>query len=138
MSKRIISIIDDDSICRMVVRKQIECSEYKTETNEFDNGFPAFEFLMSNMSQPEVLPDVIFLDIFMPNMNGWQFLEKLEPFSRTIVKAPQIYVLSTSLDVNDIERAEDHPLVTGFIPKPIKLRQIQRIIHKVKFYGLTG
>lgn len=138
MTKRIISIIDDDYICRMVVKKQIESSEYKTETHEFDNGHPALEHLMINSANPELLPDVIFLDIFMPNMDGWQFLEQLEPHAREMIKAPQIYVLSTSLDVADIERAEEHPLVTGFIPKPIKLRQIQRIIHKVKYYGLTG
>jgi CheY-like chemotaxis protein len=60
---------------------------------------------MSNMSNLDLLPDVIFLDIIMPNMDGCQFLEKLEPFSRSIAKAPQIYILSTSLDINDIKKS---------------------------------
>ena len=88
MTKRIISIIDDDYICRMVVKKQIESSEYKTETQEFDNGHPALEHLMLNSANPELLPDVIFLDIFMPNMDGWQFLEKLEPYARENDQSP--------------------------------------------------
>ncbi len=138
MSKRIISIIDDDYIFRMLVRRQIESSQYVTETIEFDNGHAALEQLMKNQANSESLPNVIFLDIFIPNMDGWQFLEKLDQFARQMAKSPQIYVLSTSLNVDDIERAEEHPLVTGFIPKPVRLRQIQRIVHEVKYYGLTG
>ncbi len=108
MSKRMISIMDDDSICKMFVRKQFESSEYKTETNESDNDSLAFESLMSNLSQSEFLPYVIFLNIFMPKMTGWQFLEKLEPFSRSIANIPQIHVPSRS-HINDFAKKNRGP-----------------------------
>jgi len=138
MNKRLISIIDDDSICRMLVKKQIECSEYETQVFEYENGHLAFQDLKSITHDPSVIPDVIFLDLFMPVMDGWEFLDELSKVAHIMAKSPQIYILSTSINVVDIERAEENPLVTGFIPKPIKLRQIQRIIHKIKYYGLTG
>lgn len=131
MSKRMISIMDDDSICKMFVRKQFESSEYKTETNESDNDSLAFESLMSNLSQSEFLPYVIFLNIFMPKMTGWQFLEKLEPFSRSIANIPQIHVPSRS-HINDFAKKKQRTTLWQLaLSKPIKLRQIQRIIHEV-------
>lgn len=135
---RNILMIDDDHICRMVVKKQIESSEYSTRIVEHEGARSAFEELKAKRGNAEDLPDVIFLDLFMPEVDGWQFLEMLEGIMHEMAKAPQIYILSTTIDERDIERADDHALVTGFIPKPIKMRQVQRIIYKVKFYGLTA
>lgn len=67
-----------------------------------------------------------------------QFLERFAELSSVITKSPQIFILSSTLDVNDIERAEENPLVSGFIPKPVNLRQVGRIIHKSQYYGLTA
>ncbi|MDB9701552.1 response regulator [Salibacteraceae bacterium] len=138
MSKRHISIIDDDYICRMVVRKQVASSAYETRTSEFENGQAAVDYYIENSAAPAELPDVLFLDIFMPILDGWQFLERFAELSSVIIKSPQIFILSSTLDVNDIERAEENPLVSGFIPKPVNLRQVERIIHKSQYYGLTA
>lgn len=138
MSKRHIALIDDDSICRMVVKKQIASSEYATETSEFANGFEALQQLKKDANDPSKLPDVIFLDIFMPIMNGWEFLERMEELRSGLQKVPQIFVLSTTISVDDIERAEGCPLVSGFIPKPVKMRQVQRIVNKAQYYSLSA
>jgi CheY-like chemotaxis protein len=138
MSKRHIALIDDDAICRMVVKKQIASSEYDTETSEYINGFEAFQQLKLDANDPTKLPDVIFLDIFMPLMNGWEFLDRMEEIIGGLQKVPQIFVLSSTISVEDIERAENNSLVSGFIPKPVKLRQVQRIVNKAQYYSLSA
>ena len=77
MSKRHISIIDDDYICRMVVRKQVASSAYETRTSEFENGQAAVDYYIENSAAPAELPDVLFLDIFMPILDGWAILRTL-------------------------------------------------------------
>jgi len=99
---------------------------------------PPLIITSGNSAAPAELPDVLFLDIFMPILDGWQFLERFAELSSVITKSPQIFILSSTLDVNDIERAEENPLVSGFIPKPVNLRQVERIIHKTQYYGLTA
>ena len=71
MGKRHISIIDDDYICRMIVRKQVASSAYDTCTSQFENGQSAIDFYLENSTAPDELPDVLFLDIFIPILDGW-------------------------------------------------------------------
>jgi CheY-like chemotaxis protein len=74
----------------------------------------------------------------MPLMNGWEFLDRMEEIIGGLQKVPQIFVLSSTISVEDIERAENNSLVSGFIPKPVKLRQVQRIVNKAQYYSLSA
>ena len=80
-------------------------------------------------AQPEELPDIIFLDLNMPTVNGWEFLEKFEQLSmeKSLEKC-LIYILTSSLDTADIAKADDNILVKGFIHKPIDLEDMAVIL----------
>ena len=83
----------------------------------------ALNYLMK--CQPNEFPEVLMVDINMPLMNGFEFVEKyLEYFGDTRPDS-LIFITSSSIQLSDRERAEKHPRIRGFIDKPFNLRQFQ-------------
>lgn len=80
---------------------------------------PSISFF-ENKDNSELLPDVIFLDINMPIMNGWQFLDEFKKMQNSIDKNITIYLVSSSFDDRDISRSKDYAEVTDYIIKPVK------------------
>jgi len=70
-------------------------------------------------------PDILFLDIFMPNMNGWEFLQHLEE-KKVAVK---VYMLSSSVDKNDQDRARKYSIVQDFISKPLSYKTLKEVLN---------
>ena len=135
MKTRVIAIIDDDKICRLVVKKQIESNPSSTHILEFDNGRSTLDYLLENRNNPEALPDLIFLDLMMPIMDGWGFLNGLGEFVGDLIKVTKIFILTSSIDPEDKLRAERFDLVNRFINKPVNLRTIQRIMNQAESFG---
>lgn len=75
----------------------------------------------------EDLPDIMLLDINMPEMSGWQFLEVIEPFKSRFKERCRIYILTSSLTKSDENRAQGNSLVAGFIRKPISNEELRKI-----------
>lgn len=121
-------LIDDDKINNFLNRSIIEkhCGN-DCIVSEFINPEEAYEFLKDcSLTNHENCPDVIFLDINMPEMSGFELLEKMEEESIRLVKT-KIFILSSSLDPNDIERSKSFESVTDFISKPLDKSKIGAI-----------
>jgi CheY-like chemotaxis protein len=118
--ERIIFIDDDkvnNSLSRIIARQAIGNFDILT----FEKPLEALEFLereylSKDASDAKVL---VMLDINMPVMNGWNFLEKVAAYPETAQKNLKIYILSSSIDPRDKQRAESHFLVHGYISKPL-------------------
>jgi CheY-like chemotaxis protein len=119
-------IIDDDTINQFVFTKIIAAQKFTKEIVSFLNAELAITFLEDNIATPENLPDVIFVDINMPMMDGWDFLEEYKKLG--VNKKTLIYLLSSSINPYDIEKAQKIPLVSGYIIKPIKNEKLKDII----------
>jgi CheY-like chemotaxis protein len=88
-------------------------------------------FLVNNVANNENLPDIIFLDINMPVMDGWHFLEEYIKLKPRIGKVITIYMISTSVDPEDIERAKKIREVSDYIVKPVMPGMLKGIIENL-------
>lgn len=120
-------LIDDDKIYLFGLRKMIELSKLCCGTAEFNNGADAIEKIKSLIDSPELLPDLIFLDINMPVMDGWHFLKEYELLKNNLSKKIVIYMVSSSIDERDIERATQLEDVKDYIIKPLPFEKLQSI-----------
>lgn len=122
-----ICVIDDDMIYQMIVKKIIEKTEEFDDIKFYDDAIYALEdFKDSNHS----LPEIILLDINMPQMDGWQFLEGLLELRPSFSKETIIYVVTSSIAHSDREKANSYTEVSGFLSKPLSVDRLKKIINK--------
>src|SRR5882757_768327 len=116
-SKRIL-LIDDDPVTNLINKKLIN-REFDYVVNAYVNAKEALNYINNQMnSSPEDIPDIIFLDINMPIMDGWQFLEEFQKFPESVFKKCKIFMLTSSIDRSDIEKSKKYKIVADFISKP--------------------
>jgi len=129
--KTVICVIDDDKMYQFVVRKTLDLVEKPKKLMIFSDGEEALDYLSQNLSTEENLPDIIFLDINMPIMDGWDFLDEYIKLKGKPEKKITIYMVSSSVDPVDVERAKKMSEITGYIVKPIGPSKITEIIEAV-------
>lgn len=121
-------IVDDTKIDRYVAAHVLKKNQFAKEILEFDMATKAIEYLSQNQNNPELLPEVILLDIRMPEMDGFQFLEKLATLPQSLKQSCCIVMLSSSLDPVDHNRAESNPVIKKFLNKPLIKENFEEII----------
>jgi CheY-like chemotaxis protein len=117
-------IIDDNDIDSYIHSRLIQLTFHTAKISLFNSAQKALENL-ENAQNP--LPELIFLDLNMPLLDGWGFLEQLKRIINLKEYLPNIYLLTSSLDNNDQKKAEANDLVKSFITKPLTLENIQKI-----------
>ncbi|SEA41502.1 Response regulator receiver domain-containing protein [Flavobacterium gillisiae] len=126
--KLLIAIVDDDLIFQFIAERLIESINSEHQTIIFSDGKEAIDFIDSNRNEIDTLPDIIFLDINMPVMNGWQFLNKYIEIKSKIEKEITIYIVSSSKNPDDFIKAENINEVTDYIVKPINREKYTSIL----------
>jgi len=117
MSKLI--LIDDEPVFHRIVQMTLKNSELSSQATYCSDGELVLEYLEEQGSQSQSLPDYIFIDLYMPRFNGWDFLNRFQKIYQTLKKQINIYVISSSIDPHDIDRSKAYPFVTRFISKPV-------------------
>jgi len=116
-------IIDDDTVYVSLVRKLIKVKKLSNNILVFKNGKDAIEFFKNANS----LPDLILLDLNMPIMNGWEFLDEFRPIRKRSKKSLNLYVVSSSIDPTDSKKAKSIECVRDYISKPISIQSFEQI-----------
>ncbi len=114
-----VALVDDDIIYRITTKKLIEHKQLANEVMFFSDGEEAIDFLRLKQNTPTDLPDIILLDINMPVMDGWDFLEEYILLKPKIGKSIMLYIVSSSVSKEDIIRSKKISAVTDYIVKPI-------------------
>lgn len=125
---RIAGIVDDDPIVIFGMKLMLKQVDADLQTHVWNNGQEALEGLMDLVHKEEPLPDILFLDLTMPIMDGWEFLNALQKAPLPGKEEMQIFVLSSSINPVDRERALDKKEVIDFIVKPLKESRLKEIL----------
>ncbi|MCM8568766.1 response regulator [Gramella jeungdoensis] len=127
--KKDICVIDDDEIYQKIIRKLITRAGVFEKAFFYMNAVDALE----DLKNPETsLPSVILLDINMPAMDGWQFIELLQDSYPSLFSKCDIYIVTSSIAYSDKEKMEDLPGLAGFLSKPINVDKLVEIGEAVK------
>lgn len=119
-------LIDDDVVSLFVAEQTLRLEGFTDPIHLFTSSEDAWAYL-----QPRLLtepPKYIFLDLNMPIMNGWDFLDVLAPHAAALEGWCQIYLLTSSLALADTDKAKDHALVQGIIHKPLDEDAIRAVV----------
>ncbi|MGB0432105.1 MAG: response regulator [Bacteroidia bacterium] len=128
-------IIDDDEIFRFIMKKHIKNQNLAENILCFENGQDAIEYMKTNRLENDSLPDVIFLDINMPVMDGWDFVDEYNELKKNIVKDATVFMISSSVDDRDISRAHDSDVITEYVAKPVDKERISDLMSKNFVYS---
>ena len=127
MTKKNIWVIDDDAIYQILINKIIEKSEMFSTVYSFKNGKEAIDTLNTSLKNDGVLPDFILLDINMPIMNGWEFMEELALIKSAIEKQIIVYIVSSSIAAEDKKKSKTFPDIMGYLSKPVSINDLRLI-----------
>ena len=127
----VLYVIDDDEVYQYLTTEIIESTELVNTIKVFSNGAEAINYLKSIKDKLKELPQVIFLDLFMPVMNGWHFLDEFMNLKCCLNKKITIYIVSSSIDPKDIKRAQEISIVSDFIIKPITHEKFLKVIEEI-------
>lgn len=113
-----IIIIDDDPIHHKMINLLINLSELEIQQKSFFQASDALSYILEN-NDIETLPDLILLDLSMPLVSGWGFLEIFETMVPRLIKPVDVIILTSSISTDDKERASNYNCVKGFFSKPL-------------------
>ncbi|MBX2896902.1 MAG: response regulator [Cyclobacteriaceae bacterium] len=127
---RIVMLIDDNEIDNLINQKMIEAAAITQHIYTHTGAKSAIEFLRNIEKLEvanEVLPDLIFLDIDMPLMDGFQFLDEFEKFGSLVKKKCKIVMLTSSINPQDFNKSKKYLFVKQYLNKPLSHESIMSI-----------
>ena len=114
-----ICLIDDDEISQFVSKRIILSIDAQIKISTYLNGDQALNSFKEMLASKQLLPDIILLDINMPVMDGWQFMDEFIKIKPQIDKPISVYMTSSSLDTTDVSRTQLYEDIKGFLSKPL-------------------
>jgi len=126
----IIALVDDDQIFQLTASRTLKSTNIQHKILQFENGEDALTFIKNHVHDQENLPDYIFLDINMPYVDGWMFLEDYSELKTKLTKPISIYMVSSSIDPRDITRAKNDSNVREYVMKPVTKEKFIELLKK--------
>ncbi len=121
-------VVDDDKVHHFIIKMLLEKNNIQTKTSFFENGYEALNELKFKLHNGENPPDLILLDINMPVLDGWQFLEEFNEIKKHILKEITIYVVTSSDDYFNADKIEEYKsVIKSYYVKPMTSEVIKSI-----------
>jgi CheY-like chemotaxis protein len=121
-------IIDDDHVYQLVMKRTIEHTGLIRSVLQFYDGEEALGFFKAKHEIVGELPELILLDINMPFMNGWQFLDEFIKIEFDKAYKSTIFIVSSSSTSEDMNKAKEYSVVSGYHVKPITRDKFEEMV----------
>lgn len=125
-------VVDDDEIYRFAIKIIINRAGISEQTFYFNNGQVAIDAFVEHLHTPDQLPDLILLDLNMPVLDGWQFLDEVSKLLHNVPKKVNIFLVSSSNDDEDVARAKSFDIVQDLIVKPLTTKALNDILIRLQ------
>ncbi len=122
-------VIDDDDINIFIIKKIVEKADLNINMVSKGNDQQAIAYIKDLIANQEQFPNLMLIDINMPIMNGWEFIEAYQMLN--VQQNVDMYILSSSVYENDIEKTKSYPLVKGFISKPLSIDRLKELVNAI-------
>ena len=123
-----VMIIDDNPVDLYILSRMITKNNFGKNLLNYSEAEAAIKYLQENQDNVSKLPQVIFVDIYMPLMSGFEFLEAYDLLSDTLKNYCKTYIISSTIDNDDIAQSSSNKNVVSFHVKPITKEFLDRII----------
>lgn len=133
-SVKLSCIIDDDDVYINLVTKIIELKKLSEHTLVFKNGKEALLYFENNLQSKTFVnfPEIILLDLNMPVMDGWDFLSEFKKLHKRVAIKTNLYIVSSSINKEEIERAKNIEMVMDYLIKPVHINTFENLFKKNK------
>jgi CheY-like chemotaxis protein len=122
-----VMLVDDNDTDNFISRRIIEITEFSNNVIVKNSGKDALDYLEENREIPDAIPDIIFLDINMPIVDGFVFLYEYEKFSNSVKDKCRVIILSSSDNKRDIDKIINNDFVIKFVTKPLTEKTLEEI-----------
>ncbi len=113
-------MVDDNEIDNLIHGRVLDAVNYASKRIVKNSAIDALAYLRANLHNPSNFPDLILLDINMPEMNGFGFLDEFEKLPASAIGRTSVILLSSSLDFNDLEKSHKYKSVKKYVNKPLR------------------
>ncbi|MFC2109790.1 response regulator [Bacteroidota bacterium] len=115
-------LVDDDKINNFINERLIRISFAEAKITTFTNPIVGLEYVTTNFNKPVTNNTFLFLDINMPEMTGWEFMDQINKAKLIAKENLLIYIISSSVDPSDLKKAKNSKNIIDFIEKPLTKR----------------
>lgn len=121
----LVCLVDDDDIFAYAMKKLIQIKQLSKAIITFQSVPEAIAYLAENQHNPELIPDILFLDINLPIHDGWDFIAEFQNVQPKLLKKPRVCMLSSSVSPDDKQRADESQWVDFYFVKPLSQQDFQ-------------
>jgi CheY-like chemotaxis protein len=121
-------LVDDDTIFNFLHTEVIKTVDGSAQIDLFNSSIEGLEFLQDALDEKREMPHFLFLDIRMPEMDGFEYLDELMKYPIEKFKDLRIYIVSSSLAERDKEKSLSYSIVSGFVEKTLTIEKLKGII----------
>lgn len=130
MSAKSVYIIDDDPIYQFSFKSFLSLIDADIKIEIFSNGEEAYEHCKALVASKSDCPDIVFLDLNMPVMDGWNYLDEMMQLEYEKMQDVSIYIVSSSVHEEDMEKAKHYSLVKDYLVKPVDRAKIEEVLKR--------
>lgn len=122
-----VMVIDDNLIDLYIASRMITKNNFGKKVLQYSSAIEALKYLQENQENNSLLPNVIFVDIYMPGMNGFEFMAEYDKLPSTLKKHCRVFIISSSKDEQDLAKANRDKNILAMEEKPITKEFLKKL-----------